>query len=115
MGERYCHHHPPKQLTPAAEMRFQAKMGEMNFLAQPGGAAHLQRTTLIPCSSSRVTVKQAGALQRVGKGKRQKTPLTVALGRGKRRAGSSQGLTFSLGAVVDLAVLLGDGVGVGRR
>lgn len=33
--------------------------------------------------------------------------------RGKTR--SSQALTFSLGAVVDLAVLLGDGVGVGRR
>lgn len=37
------------------------------------------------------------------------------LGRGKHQLGSSQGLTFSLGAVVDLAVLLGDRVGVGRR
>lgn len=41
--------------------------------------------------------------------------LTVTLGGGKHGAGSSQALTFSLGAVVDLAVLLGDGVGVGRR
>lgn len=42
--------------------------------------------------------------------------LMVMLGRGgKSQSESIQALTFSLGAVVDLAVLLGDRVGVGGR
>jgi len=40
---------------------------------------------------------------------------TVMLGSGEVTSNSIEGLTFSLGAVVDLAVLLGDRVGVGGR
>lgn len=53
-------------------------------------------------------------LQVQQQGEHYRIMLMVMLGRGgKSQSESIQALTFSLGAVVDLAVLLGDRVGVG--
>lgn len=53
-------------------------------------------------------------LQVQQQGEHHRIMLMVMLGRGgKSQSESIQALTFSLGAVVDLAVLLGDRVGVG--
>lgn len=55
-------------------------------------------------------------LQVQQQGEHYRIMLMVMLGRGgKSQSESIQALTFSLGAVVDLAVLLGDRVGVGGR
>lgn len=76
----------------------------------------LQCTSLTPCSSSSANEKQVGGWPACGgKESYPKSKADSHIRKGKEQEGSSQGLTFSLGAVVDLAVLLGDGVGVGRR
>lgn len=79
---------PPNSSLPAQQQRGGFRLTLVRcFPAHPGGAAPLQHTSLIPCSSSSTTVKQAGAAQPVGKGKRQKTRLRVNVRKGKAPSG----------------------------
>lgn len=98
---------------PRAEERIQAPTGEKSFLALLHAAPHFYCTALSPCPPSRGTTKQARASHPTVR-ECYKVMAKVMLGRGKVTSSSIEGLTFSLGAVVDLAVLLGDWVGVGR-
>lgn len=97
---------------PRAEERIQAPTGEMSFLALLRAAPHLHCTALSPCPSYSDATKQARA-SHLTASEHRKVMATVMLGSGEVTSNSIEGLTFSLGAVVDLAVLLGDRVGVG--